>query len=127
VFDPEVVVAPNGHVRGYFAAWRGSPGQTACYDWNTAGSCTGFPAPHPTVNGGATRDYGYAYDSTTDCLVALGDAGVLFSVDPATGAPRASTVERRRHCAPARSTATAAPDTCGATGTHGSRTSTWPT
>jgi hypothetical protein len=87
VFQPEVVIAPDGHVRSYFAAWRGSPGQTVCYDWNTAASCAGFPlpAPHPTVNGGATRDYGYTYDSTTDCLIALGDAGVLFSIDPATG------------------------------------------
>jgi hypothetical protein len=87
VFDPEVVTAPNGHVRGYFAAWLGSPGSTTCYDWTTAAPCAGFPLPalHPGVNGGSTRDYGYAYDSTTDCLVALGDAGVLFSIDPATG------------------------------------------
>ncbi len=88
VFDPEVVATRDGHLHSYFGAWQGgSPGSTTCYDWTTAANCAGFqnPAFHPTVNGGATRDYGYSYDSTTDCLIALGDAGVLFSVDPATG------------------------------------------
>jgi hypothetical protein len=89
VFDPVVVTTPDGHLRSYFGAWQGgSAGSTTCYDWTTAGPCAGFPDPafHPTVNGGVTRDYGYAYDTTTDCLIALGDSGVLFSVDPRTGA-----------------------------------------
>ncbi|WP_027343603.1 DUF7617 domain-containing protein [Hamadaea tsunoensis] len=87
-FNPETVTAPNGHLQSYFPFWGGSlAGGTGCYDWTSAAICAGFPFPktHPTVNGGATRDYGYAYDATTECLVGLGDAGYLFSVDPATG------------------------------------------
>ncbi len=87
-FNPETVTAPNGHLQSYFAFWGGSlAGGTGCYDWTAAAVCAGFPFPktHPNVNGGATRDYGYAYDETTECLLALGDAGYLFSVDPATG------------------------------------------
>ncbi|MGW2396224.1 DUF7617 domain-containing protein [Kitasatospora sp. NPDC001664] len=86
-FNPEVVTA-NGETRSYFPLWSGGiNGATACHDWTHAAPCAGFPLPakHPGVNGGVTRDYGYAYDSTTRCLIALGDAGVLFSVDPATG------------------------------------------
>ncbi|CCH31325.1 hypothetical protein BN6_40390 [Saccharothrix espanaensis DSM 44229] len=89
VFNPEVVVGLDGHTRGYFGIWGGPyAGATICHDWTTGAGCAGFPNPasHPTVNGGATRDYGYAYDSTTQCLIGLGDAGVLFSLDPATGA-----------------------------------------
>jgi hypothetical protein len=88
VFVPEVATTPDGHKRSYFAAWAGSSGSTTCYDWTTAAACAGFPlpAPHPGVNGGDTRDYGYAYDEVTDCLIGLGDAGVLFSIDPITGA-----------------------------------------
>jgi hypothetical protein len=89
VFDPVVVTTGDGHLRSYFGAWQGgSSGSTTCYDWTAAGGCAGFPNPafHPTVNGGDTRDYGYAYDTTTECLIGLGDAGVLFSVDPVTGA-----------------------------------------
>jgi hypothetical protein len=89
VFDPETFTAPNGHLRSYFGIWGGSvAGATVCYDWTTASACAGFPLPqtHPTANGGATRDYGYAYDSVTRCLFGLGDAGVLFSEDPTTGA-----------------------------------------
>ncbi|MFC4034349.1 hypothetical protein ACFO3J_23140 [Streptomyces polygonati] len=88
VFDPEVVTAA-GDTRSYFAVWGGPlPGNTVCYSWTHAQPCAGFPAAagHPAVNGGVTRDYGYSYDATTRCLIGLGDAGVLFSMDPATGA-----------------------------------------
>jgi uncharacterized repeat protein (TIGR01451 family) len=87
-FDPEVVTAPNGHVQSYFAFWGGAlTGATGCYDWTAAAICAGFPFPktHPNVNGGVTRDYGYFYDQTTQCLVGLGDAGILFGMDPANG------------------------------------------
>ncbi len=86
VFNPEVVTA-GGDVRSYFAVWGGPyPGDTVCYSWTHAAPCAGFPAVagHPGVNGGATRDYGYSYDATTGCLIGLGDAGVLFSMDPAS-------------------------------------------
>ncbi len=69
------------------AIWGGAvAGATVCHDWTADAACAGFPLPaaHPTVNGGATRDYGYSYDGTSGCLFALGDAGVLFSLDPAT-------------------------------------------
>ncbi|NUO56438.1 MAG: hypothetical protein HOV78_07220 [Hamadaea sp.] len=87
-FNPETITAPNGHLRSYFPFWGGSlAGATGCYDWTSAAVCAGLPFPktHPTVNGGATRDYGYAYDETTECLLGLGDAGYLFSLDPDTG------------------------------------------
>lgn len=87
-FNPEVITDPNGHVRSYLAIWGGPyAGATVCHDWATAAACAGVPNPitHPTVNGGATRDYGYAYDIPTGCLIGLGDAGVLFSMDPLTG------------------------------------------
>ncbi len=87
-FSPETVVA-DGVTRSYFPAWGGSvAGATVCHDWTHDAPCAGFPLPatHPGVNGGATRDYGYTYDTTTRCLIGLGDAGVLFSLDPATAA-----------------------------------------
>ncbi|WP_327290447.1 DUF7617 domain-containing protein [Streptomyces sp. NBC_01198] len=87
IFNPEVVNA-GGDNRSYFGVWGGPlPGDTVCYSWTHAQPCAGFPvvAGHPAVNGGVTRDYGYAYDATTRCLVGLGDAGILFSMDPATG------------------------------------------
>lgn len=87
VFNPEVVNA-GGDNRSYFPSWGGGlNGGTVCYSWTHAAPCAGFPpvAGHPAVNGGVTRDYGYAYDSTTRCLYGLGDAGILFSMDPATG------------------------------------------
>jgi len=89
VFNPEVVTDPNGHVRSYLAIWNGGvAGAALCHDWTTASACAGLPGPitHPSVNGGATRDYGYAFDPPSGCLIGLGDAGVLFSMDPATGA-----------------------------------------
>ncbi|MGZ3145826.1 DUF7617 domain-containing protein [Lentzea chajnantorensis] len=88
VFNPEVIRTGN-RVRSYLGIWRGPYlGATVCHDWSTGTSCAGMPAriPHPTVNGGDTRDYGYAYDTPTGCLIGLGDAGVLFSMDPDTGA-----------------------------------------
>ncbi|HEY5833061.1 DUF7617 domain-containing protein [Streptomyces sp.] len=87
VFNPEVVTAA-GDTRSYFPVWGGPlPGNTVCHSWTHAAPCAGFPAAagHPAVNGGATRDYGYTYDATTRCLIGLGDAGILFSMDPATG------------------------------------------
>ncbi|WP_211588907.1 DUF7617 domain-containing protein [Allorhizocola rhizosphaerae] len=87
-FNPTVIVAPNGHLQSYFPFWGGSLlGATGCYDWTAAAICAGFPFPktHPNVNNGLTRDYGYTYDETTQCLLGLGDSGFLFSVDPANG------------------------------------------
>lgn len=89
VFNPEVVTDPGGHVRTYLPVWNaGIAGAAVCHDWTTGAPCAGLPArvTHPAVNGGATRDYGYAYDPPSGCLIGLGDAGVLFSMDPATGA-----------------------------------------
>ena len=88
VFSTETARAPGGDLKSYTGAWSAANnGFTVCYDWTTAAACAGFPLPdaHPTVNGGATRDYGYSYDPTTRCLFGLGDAGVLFSLDPTTG------------------------------------------
>lgn len=88
VFNPEVITDANGHVRSYLAIWGGPyVGATLCHDWTTAAPCAGLPVPitHPTVNGGNTRDYGYTFDPPTGCLIGLGDAGVLFSMDPVTG------------------------------------------
>lgn len=87
VFNPEVVTA-GGDTRSYFPMWGGPlPGDALCWSWTHAQRCAGFPAlaAHPNVNGGATRDYGYTYDTTTRCLIGLGDAGVLFSMDPGNG------------------------------------------
>lgn len=88
-FNPEVVTDPNGHVRSYLPIWGGPyAGATLCHDWVTGAACAGLPGPitHPSANGGNTRDYGYTYDPPSGCLIGLGDAGVLFSMDPATGA-----------------------------------------
>ncbi|WP_167573981.1 DUF7617 domain-containing protein [Kitasatospora cheerisanensis] len=87
-FNPETVTA-DGATRSYFPGWgAGLNGVTVCHDWTHAAPCAGFPLPagHPAANGGVTRDYGYTYDATTRCLIGLGDAGVLFSLDPATAA-----------------------------------------
>ncbi|MFI9011580.1 hypothetical protein ACIGNX_30525 [Actinosynnema sp. NPDC053489] len=87
-FNPEVITDPNGHLRSYLPTWGGPyAGATFCQDWTTAAACAGVPRPitHPGVNGGNTRDYGYTYDVPTGCLIGLGDAGVLFSMDPLTG------------------------------------------
>ncbi|MFD4669791.1 hypothetical protein ACFWNN_08650 [Lentzea sp. NPDC058450] len=88
VFTPEVV-RTGDRVRSYFGIWNGPYiGATLCHDWSTGTACAGVPSRiyHPGVNGGHTRDYGYAYDAPTGCLIGLGDAGVLFSMDPDTGA-----------------------------------------
>jgi hypothetical protein len=89
VFNPEVVTDPAGHVRSYLPIWNGGyVGATLCHDWTTGAACAGLPGliTHPSANGGVTRDYGYTYDPPSGCLIGLGDAGVLFSMDPATGA-----------------------------------------
>ena len=89
LFNPEVVTDPSGHLRSYLAIWNGGyAGATLCHDWATASACAGLPGPitHPNAAGGNTRDYGYTYDPPSGCLIGLGDAGVLFSMDPATGA-----------------------------------------
>ncbi len=86
-FTPETYAGTDGHTRSYMGMWGGAvAGATVCYDWTTAAPCPGFPAYHPGVNGGQTRDYGYANDTTSGCMYGLGDAGVLFSLDPTTGA-----------------------------------------
>lgn len=88
VLNPLTITGPDGHLRSYFPQWGGSlAGATSCVDRTTGDLCAGFPAPatHPTVNGGATREYGHAFDEATGCLYALGDAGVLFSLDPQIG------------------------------------------
>jgi hypothetical protein len=85
----DTATAPDGHVHTYFPIWgSGVNGGTYCWDWNLAALCSGFPTPavHPSANQGDTRDYGYTYDATTRCLYGLGDAGILFSEDPTTGA-----------------------------------------
>ncbi|WP_236594227.1 DUF7617 domain-containing protein [Saccharothrix sp. 6-C] len=87
-FNPEVITDPDGHLRSYLAIWGGPyAGAAVCHDWTTAAACAGLPNPitHPGVSGGNTRDYGYAYDVPTGCMIGLGDAGVLFSMDPLTG------------------------------------------
>ncbi|MGW6929999.1 DUF7617 domain-containing protein [Lentzea sp. NPDC054927] len=87
-FNPEVI-RTGDRVRSHIGIWSGPYlGAAVCHDWSTGTSCAGVPPriTHPTVNGGDTRDYGYAYDVPTGCLVGLGDAGVLFSMDPDTGA-----------------------------------------
>lgn len=88
VWNAETARAPGGDLKSYFGVWGAIPGGTVCYDWTTAAPCAGFPAVslHPNANGGITRDYGYAFDATTQCLFGLGDAGILFSEDPTTGA-----------------------------------------
>ncbi|WP_051830487.1 MULTISPECIES: DUF7617 domain-containing protein [Streptomyces] len=91
---PETITAANGHVASYFPFWShagaNNASTTYCWDWTTAAACTGFGSPDgvldgpPSVNGGNTRPYGYAFDG--QCLYGLGDASFLFSFDPGTGA-----------------------------------------
>jgi hypothetical protein len=93
------ITAPNGHAVSFFpmiqttfAFGSKTNGGTFCYDWTTSSPCAGFPddlgidgfARHDNVNGGNTKDYGYAYDG--QCMFGLGDAGWLFTLDPVTGA-----------------------------------------
>lgn len=78
------ITAPNGDLQSYFPIFgAGIPGGTYCWDWIHAAPCAGFP--QPATHGIGTSDYGYTYDTTTQCLYGLGDAGVLFSEDPASG------------------------------------------
>lgn len=88
LFNPLTINGEDGHLRSYFPQWGGSlAGATSCVDRTTGTLCAGFPTPstHPNVNGGATREYGHAFDEATGCLYVLGDAGILFSLDPTIG------------------------------------------
>jgi hypothetical protein len=90
VFQP-MFVGSNGTFRIYFPFFSmggANRGSTLCYNWTAQAPCSSFtnPATHPTVNGGNTHDYGYAYDSTTACLYGGGDRGYMFSLNPLTGA-----------------------------------------
>lgn len=57
--------------------------RVSCYDWATSSVCSGFPGNGAhnwsSVNGGNTKDYGYAYDADTQCMWGLGDSGYLWS------------------------------------------------
>ncbi|MBT2544950.1 hypothetical protein J7E99_30665 [Streptomyces sp. ISL-44] len=83
--------APNGHLYTEFPFWNigQTDGWDYCYDWDIQGPCADFgngapgTATFPTVNGGDTRPYGFAYDGR--CKYGLGDAGFLWSLDPGTG------------------------------------------
>jgi hypothetical protein len=96
-FEGLAITAPNGHAVTFMPLLVSSAatfaqvvnGGTLCYDWTTSSPCapsnTGIPGfvRYPTVNGGATKDYGYAYDG--QCVFGLGDAGWLWTFDPLTG------------------------------------------
>jgi hypothetical protein len=63
IFSTETARSPGGDLKSYTGAWgAANNGWTVCYDRTTASACAGFPLPdaHPTVNSGATRDYGYS-------------------------------------------------------------------
>ncbi|MDQ5886392.1 MAG: hypothetical protein QG628_789 [Patescibacteria group bacterium] len=59
-------------------------GGAGCYNWTTGDECTGWGSNSDgettwsSINGGNTKDYGYAVDET-GCLLGLGDAGWLWS------------------------------------------------
>ncbi|MER5353939.1 hypothetical protein ABT093_26840 [Kitasatospora sp. NPDC002551] len=92
---PLTITAPNGHLETEFPFWiyQGTTptlnSSEFCYDWNTQAPCAqygtnGVVNGPPNVNGGYTSPYGFAYDG--QCKYSLGDVGVLFSLDPVTGA-----------------------------------------
>lgn len=65
-------------------------GATYCYDFATQSACSNFGNPGtpgyktwPTVNAGVTGEYGYA--EVNGCLYGLGNPGIMWSFDPATG------------------------------------------
>ncbi len=76
-----------------FQGATASQGMAACYDFSIQARCTGFGSGGIKkwdgsdggipVNGGNTRDYGYAANGI--CMFGLGDAGVLWSFDRDTG------------------------------------------
>lgn len=83
--------------RTYFAlsaGGSGTIGMAVCYDFTAQARCAGFGSGgvkkwdgsdgDTAVNGGDTEDYGYAISQT--CIYGLGNAGVLWSFDMATGA-----------------------------------------
>lgn len=79
-----------------FAAAANS-GSAGCYNWTLGDECTGWGSNgdgetiwsawsgSSSVNGGDTRDYGYAVDDT-GCLLGLGDTGWLWSFSADNGA-----------------------------------------
>jgi hypothetical protein len=81
--------------KAYFPiGWpAGTTSAALCWDFATQGACSGFGTNGykpwdgsdggTAVNGGDTRDYGYAISN--GCMYGLGDAGVLWSFDPDTG------------------------------------------
>ncbi|WP_344333772.1 DUF7617 domain-containing protein, partial [Kitasatospora putterlickiae] len=92
---PLTITAPNGHLETEFPFWiytGNTPTLNSsefCYDWNIQAPCTqygtnGVVNGPANVNGGLTSPYGFAYDG--QCKYSLGDVGVLFSIDPVTGA-----------------------------------------
>ncbi|MFB7470124.1 hypothetical protein, partial [Kitasatospora sp. NPDC056184] len=92
---PLTITAPNGHLETEFPFWiytGNTPTLNSsefCYDWNLQAPCAqygtnGVVNGPPTVNGGYTSPYGFAYDG--QCKYSLGDVGFLFSIDPVTGA-----------------------------------------
>lgn len=57
---------------------------TACFDWNTMAKCAGFTPPNPPS--ARNNDYAtIADDDVAGCAWTLGDEGVLYSYDMATG------------------------------------------
>lgn len=83
--------------RTYFALSAGANdhnGMVVCYDFTIQARCSGFGANGvkvwdgsdggEAIHGGDTRDYGYALFQS--CMYGLGDAGVLWSFDKASGA-----------------------------------------
>lgn len=90
---PPLAAAINGDARLYFPLFtQDNPqthkGETLCFDWTTLSACAGFPHPlmHPMVNGGMTRDYGYAYNPQVNCIYGTGHWGFMFAFRPDTGA-----------------------------------------
>ncbi|MCB9834747.1 DUF11 domain-containing protein [Candidatus Nomurabacteria bacterium] len=71
-------------------------GAVACYDFTTQSGCANFGngglAQFPSINGGATKDYGYDYDQVSGCMWGLGDEGYLWSFDAETGASPCSSI-----------------------------------
>lgn len=71
-------------------------GAAGCYNWDDADECAGWGSNtdgetlwsawtgSAAVNGGNTRDYGYAVDET-GCLLGLGDSGWLWSFSADNG------------------------------------------
>ena len=61
-------------------------GATLCWDFSTESVCEGFSSPWDEATTGDRRDYAYTYDEATGCLWGGGDAGLVWSFDPFSGA-----------------------------------------